>query len=95
MPQLPPFVSKKFKIGEGEQVKYFFKLKQTCKYTLQIFGSMDTVMVVFENRNGEPEYIDGDDGSGMNFNEKVEAHMSKGREYIVRARLEYLGQAQL
>ena len=59
------------------------------RYTLQTFGRMDTVMVLFEVRNGTPEFVDGDDDSGRDYNAKIITRLHRGREYVVRTRLYY------
>ena len=92
-PELYPFESQRIVIAAGEQVDLLINPTISRKYTLQTFGEMDTVMVLFEIREGTPEIIDGDDDSGKDYNAKIIAHLQKGRHYIVRTRL-YFTKAQ-
>ena len=50
---------------------------------------MDTVIVLFEDDDGKPVYLDGDDDSGTNYNSKIEIRLIKGRTYYLRLRLYY------
>jgi len=87
IPELREFESQRISIGAGEQIDFLINPSLTRKYTLQTFGRMDTVMVLFELRDGVEEYIEGDDDSGHSYNAKIEAHLHRGRKYIVRTRL--------
>jgi hypothetical protein len=50
-------------------------------------------MVLFEDINGEPRYLAGDDDSGEDRNAQIVHKLFKGRTYIVRLRLYYPGQS--
>jgi hypothetical protein len=89
LPELRPFESQPFNIAPGEQVDFVIHPTVSRKYTLQTFGVMDTVMVLFEINNGTPEYIDGDDDSGHDYNAKIRTRLSRNHEYLVRTRLYY------
>ena len=89
LPELRPWESQRFNIAAGEQVDFVIRPSMSWRYTLQTFGRMDTVMVLFEMRNGTPEFIDGDDDSGRDYNAKIVARLHRGREYVVRTRLYY------
>lgn len=89
LPELRPFESQRFNIAAGEQVDFLIKPQMSREYTLQTFGEMDTVMVLFETREGVQEYIDGDDDSGTDYNAMVVTHLQREREYLVRTRLYY------
>lgn len=93
LPELRPFESQRFTIAAGEQVDFVINPSFSRKYTLQTFGQMDTVMVLFEVRDGVQEFIDGDDDSGQDYNAKVVARLQRGRKYIVRTRL-YFAESQ-
>jgi hypothetical protein len=88
-PELRPFESQRFNIASGEQVDFVIHPTVSRKYTVQTFGVMDTVMVLFEMRNGIPEYIKGDDDSGYDLNSKINTRLHRNREYLVRTRLYY------
>ncbi len=89
LPELRPFESQRFSIAPGEQVDFAINPLTSRKYTLQTFGRMDTVMVLFEMRNGTPEYIGADDDSGLDYNAKIVTRLHRGRQYVVRTRLYY------
>jgi len=89
LPELRPYESQRFTIAAGEQIDFAIYPTTSRHYILQTFGQMDTVIVLFEDRNGTPEYIDGDDDSGYDYNARIIAHLQRDRQYIVRTRLYY------
>lgn len=91
--ELRAFESQRFSIGAGEQVDFVINPSVSRKYTLQTFGQMDTVMVLFEIRNDIQEFMDGDDDSAQDYNAKIVTRLHRGREYIVRIRL-YFSESQ-
>ena len=93
LPELRPFESQRFTIAAGEQVDFAVDPPISREYTIQTFGQMDTVMVLFEMRDGAQEYIDGDDDSGLDYNAKITTRLHRGRKYVVRTRL-YFARAQ-
>ncbi len=88
-PGLKPYLSRIVKLSAGQQTDYEVKPDISRKYTMQTFGTMDTVMVLFEDDNGTPVFLAGDDDSGTNFNSKIEHRLIKGRTYYLRLRLYY------
>ncbi|MEM8728389.1 MAG: M12 family metallopeptidase [Pseudomonadota bacterium] len=93
LPELRPYESHQLRIAAGQQVDYVVRPEQSRDYTIQTFGQMDTVMVLFEEIDGEPQYLDGDDDSGWSLNAQVKQRLFKGRTYFVRLRL-YFAEAQ-
>ncbi len=89
LPELKPFLSKILKLSAGQQIDYIITPTASRKYTMQTFGKMDTVMVLFEDDNGEPIYLEGDDDSGTSTNSKIEYRLISGRTYYLRLRLYY------
>lgn len=89
LPELVPFKSKRFDIAAGEQVDFAINPDNSREYIIQTFGEMDTVMVLFEVRDGSPEYLKGDDDSGHDYNAKISIRLQRGRKYIIRTRLYY------
>jgi hypothetical protein len=87
--EIRPFESQKFNVDPGEQADFLIKPSFSREYTIQTFGRMDTVMVLFEMYGGTPVYIDGDDDSGLSYNAKITFRLHRGREYLVRTRLYY------
>ena len=84
-----PYISKYLSINPGEQIDLAIKPPQTRQYTIQTFGKIDCVMVLFEHVNGEPKYIDGDDDSGYDTNAKIKVTLKEGINYTLKLRLYY------
>jgi len=76
-------------IKPGEQKNFVFKPTRSRKYKIETFGTLDTVMVLFEKNGTEEIYLAGDDDSGTDYNSKIHTRLIKGREYIIRLRLYY------
>jgi len=87
LPELKPYLSQLLQIDPGEQLDFQIQPRISRKYTIQTFGNLDTVMVLFEDDNGEPVYRAGDDDSGTNFNARIEMRLVRGRTYYLRLRL--------
>lgn len=87
--KLEPYLSKLIEINAGEQLDFVIQPTVSRKYAIQTFGDLDTVIVLFEDVNGEPVYIAGDDDSGTNFNARIEIRLMRGRTYYLRLRLYY------
>lgn len=93
LPYLRPFEAHQMRITPGEQLDFVIEPEYSRRYTFQTFGSLDTVMVLFEEIDGEPRYMAGDDDSGTDFNSKINERLFKGRKYILRIRLYFAGAA--
>lgn len=81
--------SKPFNIKAGEQLNFSFKPTLSRRYTIETFGRMDTVMVLYEKSGSQDIYLAGDDDSGTGLNSKIQLRLIAGREYIIRVRLYY------
>jgi hypothetical protein len=90
-PELTTFVSQPVHIAPAEQLDFIIRPKINRKYTMQTFGDIDSVIVLFEDINGEPVLMDGDDDSGSDLNAKIRCRLIRGRTYILRVRLYYAG----
>ncbi|MFF1306310.1 M12 family metallopeptidase [Streptomyces sp. NPDC058307] len=86
-PALAPFRSAPLGLGPGEQADFTVEPPETREYTVGTFGDGDTVVVVFEERGGEPRYLTGRDDGGTPHNATIRARLVKGRRYFVRVRL--------
>ena len=87
---LQPFQSEVIQLAAGEQVNLLIRPDVTRKYTMQTFGEVDTLMVLFENADaGEPVYMQADDDSGTDYNAKIVQRLLKGKTYVLRIRLYY------
>ena len=89
LPELKPYLSQLLQIDPGEQLDFEIQPRVTRKYTIQTFGNMDTVMVLFEDENGEPVNLAGDDDSGTSLNARIEIRLRRGHTYYLRLRLYY------
>ncbi|MEU7053999.1 beta-glucuronidase AbsR1 [Streptomyces eurythermus] len=84
---LVPFRSVPLGLGPGEQADFAVEPPETREYTVGTFGEADTVLVVFEERDGEPRFLTGRDDGGTPDNAAVRVRLVKGRRYTVRVRL--------
>lgn len=89
LPELRPFESQRLLIAPGEQINFSIRPRFTRTYRIQTFGVSDTVIVLFEDRDGETRFIAGDDDSGFDRNARIDVRLIRGKEYILRARLYY------
>jgi hypothetical protein len=86
-PELKPFRSQVLKLAPAQQANFSILPTASRTYTMQTFGGSDTVMVLFEDVNGDLHYVDGDDDSGTNRNARISTRLVAGRRYVLRIRL--------
>lgn len=84
---IEPFVSQRLDLAAGQQADFVIRPSETRQYTLQTFGPSDAVMVIFEERGGEPRYLSADDDSGTELNAKLDVRLTLGSTYRVRIRV--------
>ncbi|MGW0769037.1 beta-glucuronidase AbsR1 [Streptomyces sp. NPDC002676] len=84
---LVPFRSAPLALGPREQADFTVEPPETRDYTVGTFGDADTVLVVFEERDGEPRFLAGHDDGGTSQNAAVRVRFVTGRRYVVRVRL--------
>ena len=87
IPQLKPWESQLLSLGPGEQKDFNILPEQTRDYDFRTFGDSDTVMVLFEEDNGDFRYVKGDDDSGYNRNASFRVRLLRGHTYQLRIRL--------
>ncbi|MDV9169518.1 M12 family metallopeptidase [Streptomyces sp. W16] len=85
--ELVPFRSAPLRLGPAEQADFTIEPTQTREYAVGAFGDSDTVVVVFEERDGEPRFLAGQDDGGTPHNATLKVRLVKGRRYFVRVRL--------
>jgi hypothetical protein len=70
-----------------------FAIKPTASrtYSIETKGASDTLLVLFEDVNGEARYLSGDDDSGEDRKASIAYKLFAGRNYIARLRLYYPG----
>ncbi|MFI2424581.1 M12 family metallopeptidase [Streptomyces sp. NPDC018955] len=86
-PPLVPFRSVPLGLGPGEQADFRIDPPETRDYTVGTFGEADRVVVLFEERDGEPRFLAGHDDGGTAHNAAIAVRLVKGRRYYVRVRL--------
>lgn len=85
--KLKPLQVEFLSIDPGEQVDFVIEPERSDEYTIQTFGRSDVVMVLFEDVDGEFEFVAGDDDSGMGTNAQLSERLVRGRTYLLRIRL--------
>ncbi len=88
---LQPFQTVAVDLAAGQQIDFAIKPTASRKYTIETKGASDTLLLLFENINGKPRYLSGDDDSGEDRNASIKYKLFAGRSYIVRLRLYYPG----
>lgn len=88
-PELRPFELQRLSLSAGEQRDYTITPSATREYTIQTIGYTDSVMVLFEDRDGDFQYIAGDDDGGWSRNARLQLRLYAGRRYVLRIRLYY------
>lgn len=86
---LAPLQAVKLELAPGKQRNFVITPTETRHYELRTFGASDTVMVLFEEVNGELRFLAGDDDSGENSNAYLKVRLLQGRRYVLRLRLYY------
>lgn len=89
MPELRPMEAEKLSLAAGEQVNFALNPRSSREFAIHTFGASDTVMVLFEDDDGDMRFIDGDDDSGSDRNASLKVRLLKGRRYVLRLRLYY------
>ena len=84
---LEPFNLKMLSLEPAEQKNFYVKPDATRTYTLQTFGSSDTVIVLFEEVDGELRFLAGDDDSGTSLNSRIKPRLYPDRKYVLRIRM--------
>lgn len=87
--RLTPFASVPLSLKAGEQADFSITPTGSRKYVIATFGAADTVVVLFEDVNGQLRYVAGDDDSGLDRNARLEVKLFQGRKYVLRVRLYY------
>jgi len=90
---LEPFQAVLADLTVGQQVDFAIRPTASRKYKIETKGASDTLLVLFEDINGEPRFLSGDDDSGEDRNASITYKLFQGRSYIVRLRLYYPGQS--
>ena len=82
LPALRPYEAQRIRVGPGEQLDFVITPEISRQYTIQTFGRMDTVMVLFEEIDGRSRYLQGDDDSGWDRNAKIKQRLFNPPEIL-------------
>ena len=93
LPALHAFKPAVLSLAAGKQADYAIKPEESRKYTVETKGGTDATLVLFEDINGTPRYLTGDDDSGDERNASINYKLFAGRNYIARLRLNHSGQS--
>ena len=88
---LQPFQPAVLDLAAGQQMDVAIKPTASRKYNIETKGPSDAVLVLFEDVNGSPRYLSGDDDSGEERNASISYKLLQGRSYIARVRLVHPG----
>ncbi|MGN6257259.1 MAG: M12 family metallopeptidase [Solirubrobacterales bacterium] len=90
---LEPFDAAKLPSEPHGQADFGIKPPASRKYEIGTFGAADTVVVLFEKVAGKLRYVAGDDDSGEERNARIKSKLFQGRDYVLRVRVNWVGQA--
>ncbi len=85
--ELEPFRPRFLSLQPAEQANFRIDPQSTREYSVRTFGKSDTVMVLFEDRDGTLLYLSGDDDSGTDRNANITTWLQAGKHYVLRVRL--------
>jgi hypothetical protein len=91
--RLTAFESVALQLKPAEQADFELRPDASRTYEIATFGTADTVMVLFEEVNGELRFVAGDDDSGTDRNSHLQVKLFQGRRYVVRLRLYWVGES--
>ncbi|MEN6373390.1 MAG: M12 family metallopeptidase [Smithella sp.] len=92
-PELKLTQSMPLNISPGQQLDLRLSPTRSRNYEIRTFGTSDTVIVLFEDVNGELKYRGGDDDGGEDRNAYLKLRLSRDSKYVLRVRLYYADQA--
>jgi hypothetical protein len=91
IPAIHAFEPAVLSLAAGKQADYLIKPEESRKYTIETKGGTDATLALFENIDGSPRYLAGDDDSGEERNAAINYKLFAGRNYIARLRLNHPG----
>ena len=87
--ELKPFAGVVLKLDVGEQASFDIRHEDTRFYDIFTIGEDDTVMELFEEKNGELSRIATADDSGTDKNAAMREKLERGKKYVLRVRTNY------
>lgn len=76
-------------VSDGAQQNFEILPQATRYYNIRTFGTCDSVMVLFEDLDGNPRYLTADDDGGEDRNASLRVKLFTGNRYILRIRMKY------
>ncbi len=76
-------------LSPGEQKDFLFIPEETRTYDMATDGESDTVMVLFEEKNGQRTQLAANDDSATDVNAHIQQELTKGNRYVLSIRLYY------
>ena len=92
LPELSYFDLETLDVSPGEQKNFQLNPQNSGEFTIKTVGRSDTLLVLFEDVDGELRFVAGDDDSGTGLNAEINTRLQAGRRYVLRIRL-YLNYA--
>jgi hypothetical protein len=80
-------------LNSGQQMDFAIKPTESRAYTIETKGASDSVLTLFEDINGVPRFVAGDDDSGTERKAAITQKLFAGRNYVARLRVVYPGQS--
>jgi len=80
-------------LTSGQQMDYAIKPTESRPYTIESKGATDSVLTLFEDIDGVPKFLAGDDDSGTERKAAITQKLFAGRNYVARLRVVYPGQS--
>lgn len=90
---LDAFTSTPLSLNPAEQADFSIVPTETRTYEFSTFGKADTVLVLFEEVDGELRHLESDDSSGEDGNSSFKVKLFKDRKYVARVRLYWAGKS--
>jgi hypothetical protein len=91
LPALHAFKPAVMSLAAGKQADFEITPTESRKYTIETKGGADSTLVLFEDVNGTPRYLAGDDDSGEDRCATISYKLFAGRKYVARLRLSHPG----
>jgi hypothetical protein len=80
-------------LDTGQQMDFSIKPTESRNYTIETKGASDSVLTLFEDIDGIPRFLAGDDDSGTERKATITQKLFAGRNYVARLRVVYPGQS--
>lgn len=90
---LQPLKAASADLDSGQQMDFAIKPVASRVYSIEAKGASDSVLTLFEDIDGVPRFLAGDDDSGTERKAAITQKLFEGRNYVARLRVVYPGQS--